>query len=401
MNAIHVAYAIVFVRVALWWRRNGIGANLAARYPAWRCLADWHAVPVALYFMLPKRFGYFLWFVSPANSDHARAGGVFEGVRYYLQGLADDYNAVPWLTPVALLGVLIALVFVRRMRTGRWRFLLFLFLIALATCKHPMLKYRHAFPWVAVLWVVAAAGCIHLLCVAFRNERLRSLLATAAYAGLAIAVSPYLLSAGRSQECGLRPDLPCVLDITDAYLPELADARRPTILSNVYTPFLLSWTYQECHRKQDASFAIKSLDPANPDPQVLTRWAETTKSSVIVLIDIDPGSPFWNELPNNLDVAACRRCFEAYPERFSLTPRMDAAAEGADFDVDHFKPRMSPGAPGTNPGGLRAPTSIGWKERHSVRQPGQPEASGVQRPHRRVSRAVQSGAEPDPRTDQT
>jgi hypothetical protein len=24
-------------------------------------------------------------------------------------------------------------------------------------------------------------------------------------------------------------------------------------------------------------------------------------------------------LPNNLDVAACRRCFEAYPERFTLT----------------------------------------------------------------------------------
>jgi hypothetical protein len=158
INAVHLAYAIVFVRVALWWRRNGIGAALAARYPAWRFLADWHAIPVAVYFMLPKRLGYFLWYVSPANSTHGRPGGVLEGARYYLQAFADDYHAAHWLTPLALIGVLLAVAFVRRWRTGAPAILLYLFLIALATCKHPMLKNRHAFPWVAILWVVAASA---------------------------------------------------------------------------------------------------------------------------------------------------------------------------------------------------------------------------------------------------
>ena len=46
---------------------------------------------------------------------------------------------------------------------------------------------------------------------------------------------------------------------------------------------------------------------------------KTVLDTLIVLIDIPHDSRYYVELPNNVDVVACRRCFEAYPERFTLT----------------------------------------------------------------------------------
>ena len=63
-NLILVAYVIIFLRLAIAWRRHGQDwlASLVSRY---RPLIAWHVWPVAIWFSGPK-LGSFLWYLEPA-----------------------------------------------------------------------------------------------------------------------------------------------------------------------------------------------------------------------------------------------------------------------------------------------------------------------------------------------
>ena len=72
-------------------------------------------------------------------------------------------------------------------------------------------------------------------------------------------LAPALLEPGCAQEGGLKPNEPSPLLITDTYLPALADARNPTILSNVSTRFLWTWTFIEEHHHHNMAADIKNF----------------------------------------------------------------------------------------------------------------------------------------------
>src|SRR5207247_1520920 len=70
-NLIHLAYVTLFIRLVLWWRQTGRAWSRQLA-PRLRDVLLWHGGALALWFLLPKRLSYFLWYLSPANNDQPR-----------------------------------------------------------------------------------------------------------------------------------------------------------------------------------------------------------------------------------------------------------------------------------------------------------------------------------------
>src|SRR6266581_2344471 len=100
--------------------------------------------------------------------------------------------------------------------------------------------------------------------------------------GIAIGMlAPDILEPGRAEEGGLKPSLPSPLRITDTYLPALADARHPTILSNISTRFLWTWTFIEHHRHQYMAAELKNFKSYENNPEQVKHWLGTTHSDAL------------------------------------------------------------------------------------------------------------------------
>jgi hypothetical protein len=118
---------------------------------------------------------------------------------------------------------------------------------------------------------------------------------------------PAFLEPGRAQEGGLKPNEPSPLRITDTYLPALADAKNPTILSNVSTRFLWTWTFIEHHRHQNMAAEIKNFKSFEGNPDPARNWLNTTRSDALVLIDIRPGTTYDWKTDEYVDLSAFKQ----------------------------------------------------------------------------------------------
>jgi hypothetical protein len=169
-----------------------------------------------------------------------------------------------------------------------------------------MLKYRFLHSWIAIGWVLGATGLV------FAVQQVVGVVAQswrpwAAIAACAIVIGlhvPAFLEPGRAQEGGIKPNEPSPLRITDTYLPALADAKNPTIISNVSTRFLWTWTFIERHHHQNMTAEIKNFKAFAGNPEPAKRWLETTHSDALLLIDIAPGSTFDWKTDEYVDLAA-------------------------------------------------------------------------------------------------
>jgi hypothetical protein len=293
-NLVHMAYLAFFVRFAWWWYRTGRICSLELPMTLRQVLL-WHGGAVALWFLLPKRLSYFIWFLSPANTDqHRETVGFMHGLPTYLQGLQDDYLTLSWGIYLFVGMLLLALVAWPKLKTGSAALFCFFVIATYLTCQHPMLKNRFMHSWIAMGWVLGACGLAVSVqeLTAFAAERWRHWAVAQACVLLIAFLTPALFDAAHAQEGGLKAHEPSPLVISDAYLPALEDARNPTIVSNVSARFLWTWTFIECHRHQNMSAEIKNFRAFNGDPEPARRWLKSTRSDALVLIDIHPGSTF-------------------------------------------------------------------------------------------------------------
>ena len=113
---------------------------------------------------------------------------------------------------------------------------------------------------------------------------------SAAAVGFAIVCGPTALEPGHALEGGVRPSAPCVLQVSEAYLPELAGTRRVAILSPAPNKFFVQWTYQdECRRTEGVI-----VDPDRmPAAGQFKEWADREECDAIVWLDIVRGSAFF------------------------------------------------------------------------------------------------------------
>jgi hypothetical protein len=300
-----VAFWALALRLGLWWRAGG-RALAATLDPRLRPVLVWHGFAMTLWFAVPKRLGYFLWYLSPANTTpEFDSTTPLDGVMFYLRALAEDYCASPWEVYALLAGVALAALLARGLRPGSAAVLMFFVVAALLTARHPMTKHRFAHTWVAAGWVLAAVGLFAAL------RRCPALVGGLVCLGIAALHLPGYVSPGHAHEAGRKPELACPLAMTDVYLPHVTEARHTTIFSNVPARFLFGWTFLEAHRHTRFATEVRQFkEKLERDPAALAAWLERTPSDALVLIESRPGSPFAVFSPETADLTTLAAVLE-------------------------------------------------------------------------------------------
>jgi hypothetical protein len=298
-NLIHAAYVVFFLRVGIWWWKEGRAwsERLDGRV---RQLITWHAWPVATWFLLPKHLSYFIWFLSPANANDEQRSSLMEGLAYYTPCVVGDYHQSLWCA--ALVGGLIvcAVVAGRRLSAGG-QVILWLFLLgAVLTAMHPNHKSRYVHSWLAAGWVLAGIGCAALAYgrLTGRIPQVRPYLATAVVGVLGLVLLPSLREAASSPEGGPHPQVVSMLDVTDAYLPEVKSSKQTAIFAAVPVKPLAQWTFLQEKGALDYLdnnwFGFGAAGAENR--QGFLNWLQTTTCDTVVFLDRLPGSRRWEEI---------------------------------------------------------------------------------------------------------
>jgi hypothetical protein len=309
-NFVTFAYLAFFARLAWWWYRTGRAWSLDAMPTALRTVLMWHLIPVAFWFLLPKRLGYFIWFLSPNNSDQQRESlGFMHGLPTYLTGLQTDYLTMTY--GVYIFAALLALGFVswRWLKPGASALMFFFLIATYLTCQHPMLKYRFMHSWIAAFWIIGSVGLVFSVqqVVNLASRSWAPWVAGATCTVLIGFLVPAFLEPAHAQEGGLKPELPSPLRITETYLPALSEAHNPTILSNVSTRFLWTWTFIEQHRHQNMAAELKNFRSYENNPDQIKHWLATTRSDVLVLIDVAPNTTYDWKTVEYVDLSAFKQ----------------------------------------------------------------------------------------------
>jgi hypothetical protein len=290
LNLITVAFAVFFLRLALWWLRAGRAwvAGFDARL---RQVVFWHLWPMAFWFLLPKHLGVFVWYVSPANSAGAKPS-LLDGAAAYARWAATDYHAGLWSAVAVGVLVFVALAAWRRLRPGGHVILLFVLIAAALTVIHPSHKARHMHTWLAGAWAAAGVGAAVLTCgrLTALLPRARPWLAAAAAAGLLLLQMRECHRPGHAEEGGPHPQAGSALDVTDYYLPDLDHAHQAAVVSETPMRFLGEWTYLQRRGRLDGledvwfGFAGDGLDERGG----FERWLQTTKTDTLVVVELSP-----------------------------------------------------------------------------------------------------------------
>ena len=284
-NLLHIVYVLVFLRLAPWWWRRG--RQLVQQCdPRWRQIVLWNLCPLSVWFLLPKRPSYFLWYLSLANRTPDQHLDVIAGLRNYAAWFVEDYNSNLLGALLALGLFAVALLAWRRVRPSGRAVLVLAVLAAALTLVHPNQKGRMLHSWIASVWVSAGIGAAILVYgrMSLGWPWLRPWLAGATIAALAGGQFSALTTGGHALEGGPHPDRPCVLDITDAYLDDLADALKAVILTAVPLKPLTQWTFLQRRgsfdRLEEHWYGFGS--PGESNRHGFVQWLQTTDSDMIV-----------------------------------------------------------------------------------------------------------------------
>jgi hypothetical protein len=326
-NLLHAAWFVVTIRLLLWRRTPAAQAFFRDLGP-WRGAVLVPASTIVVWFLMPKRLSYFLWYLT-VTDQHRERLPFLHGAPMYLEAIAHGYHVALWAAAAVAGFALVGLSTARWWRPGGVAAGTFLVLSALLTFQHPNLRERFLHSWIAIGWVIAGVGIATMVAAFWRRSKVvNGFLSIAVVGTLGALLVPYATVAGTAVEGGARPDLPCGLTIADGFLPSLADVRQPTLLSNSNAVFFLSWTYRERYPHRPFATEIRNygVDPT-ADRDLVRDWLTKTRSDAIVLIDIAADSPCYAGSPENRDYDVLRACLAetttfAIAERRSLPDKV-------------------------------------------------------------------------------
>jgi hypothetical protein len=296
-NFIHLAYVVLFLRALPWWWRQGRAWVRGLSYPLPQLFA-WHGLPVALWFLLPKRPSYFFWYLTRNHGGEVSQHDLIAAAGFYWRCLLEDYHLGMASVIIALALLVVALMNWRRLRPGGVIVLAFVMLAAFLAVRYPSHRSRFLHSWLATGWVAAGIGLAQLTYGRLTTAlgAARPWLASLAAAGLVLAHLPGTLGPGHAPEGGPRPQVPSNLDVTDSYLPALADAQRPVVLSNAPIKQLTAWTYlQRYGRRAPLEIDLRRLPVGESFDEGFKEWLHKTPSDLIVFIEAPPGTLLFEE----------------------------------------------------------------------------------------------------------
>lgn len=299
-NLLSVIYVVAFVRLWPWWRQTGRTLVQKLGVPG-RQLVYWHVWPIVIWFLWPQRLGNCLAYLTRNHGQGGETHPFLGGLPFYWDCLADHYHQFAW-APYLVAGlVAVAVLTCRKLRPGASLILWFLLIAGGLTMAHPTLRSRFIHSWVATIWVAAGIGLAQLLYGRLTDSwaRLRPWLA----AGLLLVLSwlqfPGMLQAGRSHEGGPKPGRLVVLDVIDAYLPEVTDSRDVVIIGNRPLKFISAWTFLQKvgeHGRLETDLRGFCTAPQQ-DRHSFDQWLKSTSCKTLVFVEVPRGSLFHDETP--------------------------------------------------------------------------------------------------------
>lgn len=245
-NLIHLAYVLLFVRLVGWWWRHGrFWARLFDNRI--RQIVLWLVGPVLVWFLLPKRPSFFLWYLSFADRAPDQHMDLLGGFRDYATWAVQDYHSslACGLTAAAL--SLFGLLAWRQLRPGGIAVLALVLWASVLTPMHPNHKGRMLHSWIPAVWVTAGLGAAALVHGrgTKRWPRLRPWLTGAAVSAAAWMNYPALNASGHAVEGGTHVEFPSMLDAADACLSDIDHRGRTLLLTSLPLKPMVQWAWLE------------------------------------------------------------------------------------------------------------------------------------------------------------
>ena len=297
-NLVTVVWWVLFLRAVRLWRANR--AAIDSIGIAGRRLFYWHAVPVALSFLLPKRLATVLWYVGPTH--HAAATyDPLQAIDTQWLAFSEGFHVAPWVAALVAILALVAALSLPRLAPGARAVVLLAGLSAVAVVLHPQQQWRFQTTWLFAVWALAGAGGAIILAqmVPSLPAALRIGAAAAAIGALAIAESQYRWTS-TAYTAAIHPQPgPSDLGLAKAYLPHLAGARAVGFLATFAREPFFAWTVHEhcrCRTSVDMPWTPPFL--AREDYRRLgADWLRQTRSEVVVVVET-PGRPDRYAIPS-------------------------------------------------------------------------------------------------------
>jgi hypothetical protein len=264
-NLIHIAYVLLFIRVARWGWRQGRQWTRQLD-PRMRQVVLWLICPIAVWFLLPKHPSYFLWYLSFADRAPHQHMDFLGGFRNYATWAVLDYHSSTVSGVAAAFLCLCGLFAWRRLRPGGIAVLALVLLASVLTPMHPNHKGRMLHSWVPAVWVTAGLGAAALwgrkeLTTETQrhreNKRKEKRITEDSVArsptlshfflfSLCLCVSVVSSSLlGHAVEGGPHAEQPSMLDVTDAYLSGIPSDGRTLLLTSLPLKPMAQWTWLE------------------------------------------------------------------------------------------------------------------------------------------------------------
>ncbi len=295
-NLVHVAYVLLFLRLAPWWWRRG--RQWIQQFDnRLRQIVLWLLCPLAVWFLLPKRPSYFLWYLSLADRAPHQQMDVLGGFRDYATWMVQDYHFSPACAVVAAILCLFGLLTWRKLRPGGIAVLALVLLASVLTPTHPNHKGRMLHSWMGAVWVTAGLGAAALVYGrgTARMARLRPWLAVAAVAATAWMQYPALNADGRTAEGGPHPELPSMLDVADTYLSEVESGGRTLLLTSLPLKPMAQWTWLErfgnFDRLEERWYGFGAAGADNR--RGFAHWLQTTDCDTLAFCATTIPRPAW------------------------------------------------------------------------------------------------------------
>ncbi|BDG72346.1 hypothetical protein [Roseomonas fluvialis] len=225
-----LAWGLGLLAAARAWRRRGAAFDAALGDPA-RVLLAWHALPVALWLLVPGKLPALLWFLSPGHRGATVPHGLLEAITFHWQGFAEGFSPHP-VVGAAILG-LAAL--------GAWcaprLIVIFTGLGIAALLLHPQLQWRFQATVLPAVWALAGLGAARLLA----PVRV-PLAAVAVPLLLVVALRSLPMPALADAVAIRRPDLPRDLDLALAWRDLPVEPQGVIVLASIGRSELFDWT---------------------------------------------------------------------------------------------------------------------------------------------------------------
>ena len=338
-NLSTVAYALLFVRMALTLRRHRAAID-AALGPAGRAILYFHVAPIAVSFLVPQRLSAFVWFVGPANAQ--TSFDVIGGATFYWHEFANGFHADAWMALVVAVLAIVGAIGCRRLRPGASAVFVFVALSAAAVVVHPQHQGRFLASWIFATWIAAGAGVGLMIATLLRGHlRLaRPIAAVAVVVAVGWANIWRAPSAAANATAIRRVDLPSDLDLLRPVLAELNGIRRIGIATTFGTSPLFHWVLSvqcRCRVEIEEPWIVDAQTQEQAQRLMAASIARAV-SEYFVIIDAPHGPYSIPYLHWTYDVLAGQVDAMRQQDRYALKATYPVASHGAEVMLWQRRP---------------------------------------------------------------